>query len=101
MQACENYKGNFDSFGKFHKSRVRKVPGWEEPPQFNDIWRAYRTWTADENPTGKKLTQNELRIRLNEIYQVPADGKTYKHIRLFFSEEEVEEFDKEKAAEDV
>lgn len=98
MQACENYKGNFDSFGKFHKSRLRKAPGWDEPPQFNDIWRAYRTWTADENPTGKKLTQNELKIRLNEIYQVPADGKTYKHIRLFFSEEEVEEFDKETAA---
>jgi P4 family phage/plasmid primase-like protien len=97
MQACENYKGNFDSFGKFHKSRLRKAPGWDEPPQFNDIWRSYRTWTADENPTGKKLTQNELKIRLNEIYQVPADGKTYKHIRLFFSEEEIEEFDKEVA----
>jgi len=99
MQACENYKGNFDSFGKFHKCRIRKVPGWDEPPSFNDIWKSYRTWTADENPTGKKLTQNELKIRLNEIYQVPADGKTYKHIRLFFSEEEVEEFDKEAAGE--
>ena len=97
MAACENYKGSFDSFGKFHKGRLRKVPGWEEPPQFSDIWRAYRTWTADENPTGKKMTQNELKIRLNEIYQVPVDGKTYKHIRLFFSEEEVEEFDKEVA----
>jgi P4 family phage/plasmid primase-like protien len=101
MAACENYKGSFDSFGKFHKSRLRKAPGWEEPPVFTDIWRAYRTWTADENPTGKKMTQNELKIRLNEIYQVPADGKTYKHIRLFFSDEEVEEFDKEKAAEEV
>jgi P4 family phage/plasmid primase-like protien len=101
MQACENYKGNFDSFGKFHKSRLRKAPGWDEPPQFNDIWRSYRTWTADENPTGKKLTQNELKIRLNEIYQVPADGKTYKHIRLFFSEEEIEEFDKEVSGEAI
>ena len=95
MQACENYKGNFDSFGKFHKSRMRKVAGWDDPPQFNDIWKAYRAWHTDENPTGKKLTQNELKIRLNEIYQVPADGKTYKHIRLFFSDEEIEEFDKE------
>jgi P4 family phage/plasmid primase-like protien len=97
MQACENYKGNFDSFGKFHKSRMRKLAGWDEPPTFQDIWKAYRTWHADENPTGKKLSQNELKIRLNEIYQVPADGKTYKHIRLFFSDEEVEEFDKEVA----
>ena len=98
MQACEAYKGNFDSFGKFHKSRMRKVAGWDEPPQFNDIWKAYRNWHTDENPSGKKLSQNELKIRLNEIYQVPADGKTYKHIRLFFSDEEVEEFDKEAAA---
>lgn len=94
MQACEAYKGNFDSFGKFSKSRMRKVAGWEEPPTFNDIWKAYRNWHTEENPTGKKLSQNELKIRLNEIYQVPADGKTYKHIRLFFSDEEVEEFEK-------
>jgi len=98
MQACENYKGNFDSFGKFHKTRIRKIPGWDEPPTLNDIWKAYRTWQVEENPTGKKLSQNELKIRLNEIYQVPVDGKTYKHIRLFFSEEEVDEFDKETTA---
>jgi hypothetical protein len=90
-----------DPMIKFDDSRIRKVIGWEDPPQFTDIWRAYRTWTADENPTGKKLTQNELKIRLNMIYQVSTDGKTYKNIRLFFSEEEIEKFDKENAEEDV
>jgi hypothetical protein len=36
-----------------------------------------------------------MKIRLNELYQVPADGKTYLHLRLFYSDEEAEEYDKE------
>ena len=95
MQACENYKGNFDSFGKFIKSRIRKVVGYDDPPQFKDIWKCYRNWHTEQNATGKRLTENELRIRLNELYQAPADGKTYLHLRLFYGDEEAEEFDKE------
>jgi P4 family phage/plasmid primase-like protien len=97
MQACENYKGNFDSFGKFIKSRIRKVVGYDDPPQFKDLWKAYKNWHMEQNATGKKLTENELRIRLNELYQAPADGKTYLHLRLFYGDEEAEEFDKELA----
>ena len=95
MAASEEYKGNFDNFGKFLKSRIRRVVGYENPPTVNDFWKAYRSWHSEENPTGKRLTQNELKIRLNELYQVPADGKTYKHLRLFYSDEEAEEYDKE------
>jgi len=95
MQACENYKGNFDSYGKFNKSRMRVIAGWDEPATFNDIWKAYRTWHTEENPSGKKLSQNELKIRLNEQYQTPADGKTYKFLRLFHSDEEMEEYQSE------
>jgi P4 family phage/plasmid primase-like protien len=97
LQACENYKGNFDSFGKFIKGRIRKVIGYDDPPQFKDMWKAYKNWHMEQNATGKKLTENELRIRLNELYQAPADGKTYLHLRLFYSDEEAEEFDKELA----
>lgn len=97
MQACENYKGNFDSFGKFIKSRIRKVIGYDDPPQFKDLWKAYKNWHMEQNATGKKLTENELRIRLNELYQAPADGKTYLHLRLFYSDEEAEEYEKELA----
>jgi P4 family phage/plasmid primase-like protien len=95
MQACENYKGSFDSFGKFVKARIRRVPGWDEPPQFKDVWKAYRNWHNDQSATGKRLTENELKIRLNETYQTPADAKTYLHLRLFQSDEEAEEYDKE------
>jgi P4 family phage/plasmid primase-like protien len=95
MQASDNYKGNFDSFGKFIKARVRRDPSWDDPATFNKFWSSYRSWHTEENPTGKRLTQNELKIRLNEMYQVPADGKTYLYLRLFGSDEDVETFDAE------
>lgn len=93
MQACENYKGSYDTFGKFIKSRVRRIPGYEDPPTYKKFWSCYKTWHSDQS--GKRLSENEMKIRLNELYQVPADGKTYLHLRLFFSDEEAEEYDKE------
>jgi P4 family phage/plasmid primase-like protien len=99
MQASDNYKGKFDSFGKFTKVRVRRVAGYEEPPTFKDFKNTFKVWHSEQNITSKKLTDDELRIRLNELYQVPADGKTYNHLRLFQSDEEAEEFDKELAEE--
>jgi hypothetical protein len=98
MQACENYKGSYDTFGKFIKSRVRRIPGYEEPPTYKKFWSAYKTWHSDQS--GKRLSENEMKIRLNELYQVPADGKTYLHLRLFYSDEEAEEYDKEMNGDD-
>lgn len=93
LQACENYKGNYDTFGKFIKSRVRRCPGWDEPPVFKTLWNTYKNWHQDNS--GKRLSENEFKIRLNELYQAPADGKTYLHLRLFSSDEEAEDYDKE------
>jgi P4 family phage/plasmid primase-like protien len=95
MQACENYKGSFDTFGKFIKARVRRCVGYDDPPVFTQIKNAYKIWHQDNS--GKKLTDLELRIRLNETYQAPADGKTYLHLQLFQSDEDAEEYDKEMA----
>jgi P4 family phage/plasmid primase-like protien len=95
MQASENYKGSFDTFGKFIKARIRRIPGYDEPPVFKTIWNTYKNWHQDNS--GKRLTENEFRIRLNETYQSPADGKTYLHLRLFVSDDEAEEYDKEVA----
>jgi P4 family phage/plasmid primase-like protien len=93
MQACEAYKGNYDSFGKFIKARVRVVAGWDDPPNFKSFFKTYRNWVTEANPNGKKLTENEFRIRINELYQAPADGKTYEHLRIFQSDEEADEYD--------
>lgn len=96
MEACDEYKSSHDAFGKFIKTRVRTVPGYDDPPTFDRFWKAYRNWHMQENPSGKRLSQNELKIRLNEMFKAPADGKTYKHKRLFDNDEEIEEFDNEK-----
>jgi P4 family phage/plasmid primase-like protien len=95
MQACEAYKGNYDSFGKFIKARVRRLAGWDESPTFKEFFKVYKNWVNDQTTSCKKLSESELRIRLNELYQVPADGKTYQHVRLFDSDEDAEDYDKE------
>jgi hypothetical protein len=41
----------------------------------------------------KVLSENELRIRCHDAFGTPADGKTFKGVRLFNSDEEVEGFD--------
>jgi phage/plasmid-associated DNA primase len=96
MQASNNYKNSHDSFGKFIQSRIRKVPGYEDPPVIKSIWNVYRMWHQDSNTTGKRISENELKTRLNELFQAPSDGKTYKHLQLFKSDEDIEAFDKEK-----
>jgi P4 family phage/plasmid primase-like protien len=91
LQASENYKGSYDVFGKFIKTRVRRENGCDDPPSFKMFWTTYRNWHQDQS--GKRLSENEFRIRLNDMYQAPKDGKTYEHIRLFTSDEEAEEYD--------
>jgi P4 family phage/plasmid primase-like protien len=91
LQASENYKGSYDVFGKFIKTRVRRENGCDDPPTFKTFWTTYKNWHQDQS--GKRLSENEFRIRLNDMYQAPKDGKTYEHIRLFTSDEEAEEYD--------
>ncbi len=93
MEASERYKGDYDSLGKFIKARIRKIAGYDSPPTFTDLKKAYKNWMAEENPSGKKLSDNDLRSRLNEMFQAPADGKTYKHLRLFGNDEELQEYE--------
>jgi P4 family phage/plasmid primase-like protien len=92
MQASENYKGSYDSFGKFIASRIRREIGCENPPTFKSIWNTYKIWHQDQ--TGKMLKENEFKIRLNETYQAPADGKTYLHLVVFNSDEAIEDYDR-------
>ena len=84
-----------DSFSKFIKARVRRVVDYDEPPTYKQLWTAYRRW--HENQSGKRLTEPEMKICLNEMFQAPADGKTYKHLQLFDTDEDAEEFDREQA----
>lgn len=96
MQASTNYKNTHDAFGKFMDARVRIEAGCE-PATLKKLWAVYKAWHSEHNSTGKKLTESEFKIRLNERFQVPSDGKTYINVRLFHDDEEMEAYEKELA----
>jgi P4 family phage/plasmid primase-like protien len=98
-QESENYRALFDSFGKFKQSRIRvsKSPGDEA--LIKEVWRAYRNWyeQVGSGVGGKKLSQTELQKRMDDEFGVPYDKKTYRRIRAFDSDEELEAYERELA----
>ena len=63
-----------------------------------EIWRVYRQWTEVVGSAGgKRLTMAELQKRLDDEYGAPMDKKTYRRVRLFESDDDIEEFEKELA----
>lgn len=93
-QESDNYRSMFDSFGKFKQARFRPETGSEAC--MKEIWRVYKQWTESVGSAGgKKLTMAELQKRLDDEFGAPADKKTYKRLRLFESDEDLEEFEKE------
>jgi hypothetical protein len=93
-QESDNYRSMFDSFGKFKQARFRTEAGSEAC--LKEIWRVYKQWS--EVVGGKKLQMAELQKRLDDEYGVPADKETYKRIRLFESDEDLEDWEREQAA---
>ena len=93
-QESENYRALFDSFGKFKNARIRVVAG--EECVLKDISRAYRNWYEQVGTSGggKKLSQVELQKRLDDEFGAPYDKKTYRRMRVFDSDEELEEYEK-------
>jgi P4 family phage/plasmid primase-like protien len=92
-QESENYRSMFDSFGKFKQARLRPEAGSEAC--IKEIWRIYKQWSEIVGSAGgKKLTMMELQKRMDDEYGAPADKRTYRRVRLFESEEDIEEFEK-------
>jgi phage/plasmid-associated DNA primase len=98
----DEYKQSYDSFAKFRDARVRDVSTakaerraglMEHNCIFKNIRSTYRSWAQDSSVGSKVLSENELRIRCHDAFGTPADGKTFKGVRLFNSDEEVEAFD--------
>jgi hypothetical protein len=96
-QESENYRSMFDSFGKFKQARLRcnsKTKG--EEACIKEVWRIYKQWAEIVGSAGgKKLSMLELQKRMDDEYGAPADKKTYRRVRLFESDDDIEEFDKE------
>jgi P4 family phage/plasmid primase-like protien len=95
-QESDNYRSLFDSFGKFKQARIRSEAGSEA--NIRDINRVYKNWCESlGGGGGKRLTLAELQKRIDEEFGVPADKKTYRRIRIFESDEELEEWEQAKA----
>jgi P4 family phage/plasmid primase-like protien len=95
-QESDKYREAFDSFAKFKNARIRREVG--EKTTIKELCRAYKTWMEEfGSGGGKTLAGPELETRFIEEYGEPADKKTFQHIRLFYSDEDVEAFDQEKS----
>ncbi len=87
----DKYREAFDSFAKFKGSRIRLCAG--EKVALKDLCRGYKTWMEEFGNGQKFLSASELEGRFVEEYGEPRDKKTFNNIRLFYTDEEVEEFD--------
>ncbi len=90
-QESDKYREAFDSFAKFKSARMRICTG--ERVFLKDLCRGYKTWMEEFGNGQKFLSTSELEARFVEEYGEPRDKKTFNNIRLFYTDEEVEEYD--------
>ena len=96
-QESDNYRALFDSFGKFKVARLRVEAGSEVT--LREVARVYKNWfEAAGGAGGKRLGPAELQKRMEDEFGVPADKKTYRRLRAFDTDEEVEEWDAGRSA---
>jgi phage/plasmid-associated DNA primase len=92
--ASYEYKEEFDNFAKFRNSRIRISPG--EQTDFQDFTRAYRHWAEwVGGGSGKRLDNKTLRKRMEDEFGTADEGKYFRNIIVFMSDEDVEAWDKD------
>ena len=94
-QESSKYQESFDSVAKFTNARIREISKGGFSSNIKDIYRNYKQWYEGMGGgMGRKLTQIDLYKRLSDKYGEPYDKKTFKQLRLFDDENELEEYDK-------
>jgi P4 family phage/plasmid primase-like protien len=94
-QESNKYQESFDSVAKFMNSRIREIKKGGYEADIASIFRIYKRWYDDiGGGVGRKLSQNELYKRLSDKCGEPADRKTFKQMRLFEDDTDIEEYDK-------
>jgi hypothetical protein len=79
-------------------ARVREIKKGGYEADIKDIFRVYKRWYEEiGGGVGRKLSQPDLYKRLCDKCGEPADKRTFKQMRLFDAEEDIEEFDKDEA----
>jgi hypothetical protein len=86
-------------FHTFWKARVRVDKETEHTGNITDLWRSYKYWCEKAAPD-KKLSQADLLRKVEEVFGKPErplnqEKEVFKGIYFFFTDEDVEEYDKE------
>uniref|UniRef100_A0A6C0KNB6 SF3 helicase domain-containing protein n=1 Tax=viral metagenome TaxID=1070528 RepID=A0A6C0KNB6_9ZZZZ len=94
-QESNKYQESFDSVAKFMNSRIREIKRGGYEANIKDIYRVYKNWYESiGGGVGKKLAQVELYKRLCDKSGEPSDRKTFKQMRLFEDDLDIEEYDR-------
>jgi P4 family phage/plasmid primase-like protien len=94
-QESNKYQESFDSVAKFMNARIREIKRGGYESNIKDIFRIYKNWYESiGGGVGKKLSQIELYKRLSDKCGEPSDRKTFKQMRLFEDDIDIEEYDK-------
>ena len=94
-QESSKYQESFDSVAKFMNARIREITKGGYEANIKDIFRVYKNWYESiGGGVGRKLSQNELYKRLYDKCGEPSDKKTFKQMRLFEDDVDIEEYDK-------
>ena len=98
MKESQAYREAFDSYAKFRFGRIRVDRDSDEQVSLTDIWRSYRYWYEAVGGAGKKLQQAELNRRLEDEFGKPSQGKYYRGVVVFNTEEDAETYDQGQAS---
>ena len=94
-QESNKYQESFDSVAKFMNARIREITKGGYEANIKDIFRVYKNWYESiGGGVGRKLSQSELYKRLCDKCGEPSDKKTFKSMRLFEDDIDIEEYEK-------
>jgi putative DNA primase/helicase len=94
-QESNKYQESFDSVAKFMNARIREIKRGGYEANIKDVFRVYKNWYESiGGGVGKKLSQPELYKRLCDKCGEPLDKKTFKQMRLFEDDLDIEEYDR-------
>ena len=94
-QESNKYQESFDSVAKFMNARIREIKKGGYQAEIKDIFRVYKHWYDEMGGgVGRKLSQTELYKRLSDKCGEPSDKKTFRQMRLFDDDQDLEEYEK-------
>ena len=100
VKASNKYKDNFDVFARFETERIREPITAEEqmecragPVETNNIRNVFTHWKKENQVSG--LSFDQIINRLTAKYGEPEKNKFWSSFKIFGSDEDVAEWDKE------